>query len=182
MTAAMTTARNLHEWKGELPRVSSDEQKNNYHALNRVRYSITDDDWGKKVRAFRELFNLSLPTELTMLSPQDKMLHTSMLLSELSEFSAASEPIEALDGLLDIIYVALGAALHMGFSPQQLLLAMEEIHAANMTKVLDNGRPLINDGEIDPTQPVGKVLKTNNYVKPSIAEAIAGPAGDAPDA
>lgn len=187
MTAAMTKARELHDWEGELPRIPSDEEKARYRQHNQIRYSITEDDWGNKIHAFHLLMRQQIASSPSLLSPEAKTRRIVMLLSELNEFATASTPIDLLDGVLDICYVALGAAIEAGFSPRQILLGMEEVHASNMTKVQDDGSPLINDGLINPTEPVGKVLKTHNYIRPDIAAAIAvvggpAPAKDTPDA
>lgn len=38
------------------------------------------------------------------------------------------------------------------------------VHASNMRKLDEFGKPIVNDGVIDPTRPVGKVLKPKNWV------------------
>lgn len=172
MTQAMIAARNLHDWEGELPRFPDADQKAAYFARNRIRYSLTEDDWAKKVHAFHVLMQSKLADEPSLLVPEDKNLWLMLLHSEVHEMETASNPIELLDGALDVCYVALGIALKAGFTPQQIVMGMEEVHASNLTKVMDDGKPLINDGLIRPDEPVGKVLKTNNYVRPDLAAAI----------
>lgn len=44
----------------------------------------------------------------------------------------------------------------------------DEVHASNMSKLDDNGEPIINDGIINPNEPIGKVLKSSNYRKANI--------------
>jgi predicted HAD superfamily Cof-like phosphohydrolase len=121
---------------------------------------------------------LPLPETPTALEPLAKMLHASLLQEELAEFAASDGLEEQIDGLIDLIYVAVGALLHLGLNPNQIHQAFSEVQCSNMTKVMDNGKPLINDGVIDPSKPIGKVLKTNNYTPPSIAEALRLPAED----
>lgn len=113
------------------------------------------------------------------------------------------DPIETADGLGDINVVIHGTALEMGID---LDAVTTEIHRSNMSKMGEDGQPIINgcrhwesnpgahDGEetrahclnqlmgaasceeqghsIDPSQPIGKILKGPNYFKPDIAKVI----------
>lgn len=47
-----------------------------------------------------------------------------------------------------------------------------EVHASNLSKLDENGKPIINDGVIDPRKPVGKVLKGKNYFEPKLEEIL----------
>lgn len=137
-----------------------------------LRSSIVSDEWPRMVRAFRTVMNLPLPGKPTALTAADKEHHATLLMSETHEFATATDVVEQADGLLDVIYVALGALKHLGLSDNQILAGFGEVHASNMTKVQDNGKPLVNDGTIAPDEPIGKVLKTHNYVRPALAEAM----------
>lgn len=48
----------------------------------------------------------------------------------------------------------------------------DEVHASNMSKLDENGKPIINDGIIDPRKPIGKVLKGSNYFEPKLKEIL----------
>lgn len=48
----------------------------------------------------------------------------------------------------------------------------DEIHASNMSKLDENGKPIINDGIIDPRKPIGKVLKGSNYFEPKLKDIL----------
>lgn len=104
---------------------------------------------------------------------------------------------EMADALGDIIYVCCGMAIEMGID---LRFVMAEIQASNMSKLDQWGMPIINrcrggdegveddpcsfEGKphdhkcdkpshrINPTQPVGKVLKGPNYHPPQIAKIL----------
>lgn len=85
---------------------------------------------------------------------------------------------EVMDALGDLRYVDVGMAIEMGYDPRPVV---EEIHASNMTKLGDDGKPIINgvslgyrEGEqkFDSTARVGKVLKGPHYVEPNIAAAL----------
>ena len=85
---------------------------------------------------------------------------------------------EVMDALGDVNYVDTGFAIEMGYDPRPVL---DEIHAGNLTKLGEDGKPIINgvtvgyrDGEagFDPTARSGKVLKGPNYVEPNIPAAL----------
>jgi predicted HAD superfamily Cof-like phosphohydrolase len=137
--------------------------------LNAPRKSLVSDNWIEKVRIFNQLRGDRFPDEPTLLSTAEARLQIAMLDEELNEITAAiglpideaePNPIEALDGILDLIYVALGTALRLGFSQNQILCAMEEIHASNMTKFSDEGKPVLS--------PLGKITKGPNYIAPDL--------------
>jgi predicted HAD superfamily Cof-like phosphohydrolase len=98
--------------------------------------------------------------------------------------------IEIMDALADIVYVCYGFAAELGLPLQ---VALQEVHASNLTKLGEDGLPIINkcvntrdhlDGQpdpdchmphhrINPNLPVGKVLKGRNYVKAQLAAVLA---------
>jgi len=41
-----------------------------------------------------------------------------------------------------------------------------------MSKLDTNGKPIINDGKIDPTRPIGKVLKSAEYSAPNLQKIL----------
>lgn len=178
MTKAMNKALDLYpapdEWvpgKG-LPTRLTDAQRADRMQAIMLRSSLTSDEWPRMVRAFRMVMQRELPDMPTPLAPAAKEHHATLLMSEVHEFSAAGDVIGQADGLFDVIYVALGALAHLGLTDTQILAGFAEVHASNMTKVQDSGKPLINDGLIAPDEPIGKVLKTHNYVRPALAEAM----------
>jgi predicted HAD superfamily Cof-like phosphohydrolase len=87
--------------------------------------------------------------------------------------------IEMADALGDIVVVAFGMAIEMGVDLNRVLA---EIMRANMSKLDENGRPLINQcgrGDCEqpcmesnhwpkPDDPHGKVLKASGYRGPDI--------------
>lgn len=69
--------------------------------------------------------------------------------------------LEVADALGDLVYVIYGFALEMGYD---LRAVIQEIHASNLTKLGEDGQPVLRDD--------GKVLKGPNYVLPNIREAL----------
>lgn len=65
--------------------------------------------------------------------------------------------VEVADALGDLIYVIYGFALEMGYDLAQVVA---EIHASNLTKLGDDGKPILRED--------GKVMKGPNYTKPNL--------------
>lgn len=102
------------------------------------------------------------------------------------------DPIESADGLGNVnVIINFNAAWH-GFNLRRVTL---EIHDSNMSKLGEDGKPIINrctgcqnpdltdtrvvhDSDehtlLDPTKPMGKILKGPNFRKPDIAKVIYG--------
>lgn len=151
-------------------RFGTPDYTRNARQLNLARVSLTHEDWSFKVRAFRVLNNLPIQQFITGLSAEDAQVHGKIIGEEYHEFMTAlhvGDWKESLDGGLDLIYTVLGALLHIGFSPSQLNAAMQEVHAANLTKLDENGQPIIDAN--------GKVQKGPNYCPPNLVEAIDSP-------
>jgi len=68
---------------------------------------------------------------------------------------------EVADALGDLVYVIYGLALEMGYDLRDVI---REIHASNMTKLGEDGKPIYRED--------GKVLKGPNYMKPNIPAAL----------
>jgi predicted HAD superfamily Cof-like phosphohydrolase len=91
--------------------------------------------------------------------------------------------VEQADALGDIVVVAFGMAIEMGVDLNRVLA---EIMRANMSKLDENGRPLINQcsrGDCEqpcmesthwpkPDDPHGKVLKASGYRGPDIHHVL----------
>lgn len=87
------------------------------------------------------------------------------------------DPVEAADGLADIVVIAYGSALHQGINLDNCIC---EVHDSNMSKTFD-GKPVVNgetegyrEGEpgFDPSKPIGKILKGPNYWQANIRRVI----------
>jgi predicted HAD superfamily Cof-like phosphohydrolase len=69
--------------------------------------------------------------------------------------------VETADGLGDIVYIAYGEALKRGID---LDAVIAEIHASNMSKLGEDGKPIIRED--------GKILKGPSYRKPDLARVL----------
>lgn len=96
------------------------------------------------------------------------------------DYRTPYDPVETLDGLADVKVIANGTAVQFGLPLPE---ADEEVFESNMSKLDEEGRPIVNhcticfglgtDSEcnhelLDPSQPVGKILKGPNFRKPNI--------------
>ncbi len=122
-------------------------------------------------RTRMELFDFSLSADelavhLLLCASKDKsgiLMRLHLCLEELGELAsglAHDDPVEALDALADMRYVADGAIHHLGFGGV-FNDAMAEVHASNMSKLL-NGKPVLNAA--------GRFQKPPGYFKPDLTK------------
>lgn len=89
-------------------------------------------------------------------------------LAELAEAMAQRSIVGCLDALTDMTYVVDGTYLTLGLGHYKAA-AREEVHASNMSKLGEDGKPIISDA--------GRVDKGPNYRKPDLA-AVLGMEGE----
>lgn len=88
--------------------------------------------------------------------------------------------IETADALSDLVYVIEGLNIEAGIPSDEIF---NEVHASNMSKLDDNGNPIVSDG-VTPAihdgkvKPLGKILKSENYFDPDLKSIINGEAPD----
>ena len=123
------------------------------------------------VREFHDAFGVENADTPTLLSEHDAMLRYKLLREENEEYLEACEKgdmVEIADALGDILYIWAGTVLKHGLQ-EKIEPIFAEIQRSNMSKLGADGKPIINDGIIDPDKPVGKVLKGPQYFPPNIA-------------
>jgi len=88
-----------------------------------------------------------------------------------TELSEHALKVEVVDAMGDMEYINYGTADILGIPLDQ---AVDIIHDSNMSKLGDDGKPIINgqNGNYDPTRPIGKILKGPNYHKPYLDELV----------
>lgn len=112
------------------------------------------------VEDFHREFNLSIKTIPCI--PEQKEIDLAMKLikeevKELEDGFVAKDVVEVADGLGDIIYVVLGAAIRCGIDLEPVF---REIHRSNMTK--KGGYKAEN----------GKWIKPSTYEKPKLLPVL----------
>lgn len=132
----------------------------------------------KMVEAFHDAFGIKMETSPTAgglyLEQRRELAEKRFKFLEeenLEYFQAVEEGdvVGILDALVDQLYFVFGTATLHGV--QHLLVpAFEEVQRSNMSKLGADGKPIINDGILNPDVPVGKVLKGPNYSKPNLKQ------------
>ncbi len=90
----------------------------------------------KDVRDFHEKFGM-LPLGAGPLSAMDSRRRADQMREELREFEDAcadSDPVKAVDALVDLAYFTLGSAVSMGVQETTWQRCWDAVHSANMAK------------------------------------------------
>ena len=144
------------------------------------------NQWQRDVRQFHITFKQPAPEQPTFLTAHQRMLRCRLLLEETMEYikacgfrlghidqggrtmmilaedpTAQIDPIEQIDGLVDVIYIALGSAIMMGLDLQPF---WEEVHGSNMRKVGADGKAHVRED--------GKILKPEGWEPPNIGKVF----------
>ena len=122
---------------------------------------------------FNKAFNLPTATEPTEISEERVQLQYNMMLEELTEYKEANNIVERADALIDQFEILLGMFAEHGML-SRLTLLYDEVHRSNMSKLDDNGKPIINgeNGVFYPTRPLGKVIKSKNFKEPEFGPVL----------
>ena len=110
------------------------------------------------LKDFHEAFDCVHNNSPTIVDDATALLRVKLLVSESSETAEAManrDMVEILDGLVDVLYVTVGAAVSYGLG-DILMDAFTVVHKNNMTKCGPDGKA-IKDGS-------GKVIKPKGYV------------------
>ncbi len=118
----------------------------------------------QSVKKFMETFGQEVKNKAEF--PEEKIvkLRLNLIKEELEEFRQAVEKKdikEVADALTDILYVTYGAGHAFGIN---LDSCFEEVQNSNMSKLGDDGKPIVNDQ--------GKVMKGPKYFKPDLSKYI----------
>jgi len=90
------------------------------------------------------------------------MLRNALLDEEVGELLTATtrmDNIEALDAVVDCMYILIGTAVELGID-HLIPAAFAEVHRSNMTKLDANGNPAFRAD--------GKITKSELYEKPNL--------------
>ena len=86
------------------------------------------------VREFMRTFQQYVPATPVMPDPVTQNLRYRLIDEEAQELNEATDKVDYLDAVGDLLYVVYGAALAAGFSPHQVDAAFCDIHRSNMSK------------------------------------------------
>lgn len=147
----------------------------------------------EQVKLFMELMGQEIPAVPTIPSQAIQQLRYGLIdeeNKELADAAAAGDLVEVADALCDILYVAFGACLAYGFSPELMQELFAEVQRSNMSKVCPNvqnaAKTMVRYEDQFPEIPVymklvgdegkyvvcrqsdNKVLKSINYSEPDL--------------
>lgn len=133
----------------------------------------------RSVEQFHTAFNIAQDIEW---SNETLALRLKLLEEEFDEYVGATHElilderrqgakVDLLDALADMLYIIYGTAdvLHLPLDE-----AFRRVHESNMSKLDEHGKPIINgeNGIMDNTRPVGKVLKSKRYRPPELSDLV----------
>jgi predicted HAD superfamily Cof-like phosphohydrolase len=120
-----------------------------------------------KVAAFHDAFGISNETTpVGKIAESDFLLRYKLMREENEEYLEACQKrdiVEIADALGDQLYILCGTILKHGLQ-DKIEEVFNEIQRSNMSKLDENGKPIYRED--------GKVLKSNLYFKPNIAEIL----------
>ena len=114
---------------------------------------------------FMEAFGQDVQFEPTWPDFNTRELRLELIQEELDELSDAvadRDMIQIADALTDLLYVVYGAGHSFGIDLDE---CFQEVHASNMSKLGEDGRPIYRED--------GKVLKGPSFFEPDL-EGILG--------
>ncbi len=122
-----------------------------------------------KLKEFNKAFNIDKANDRN--SPD--LLRYNLIKEENTEYYESKNLVDIADALGDSLYVLIGTIIYHGLE-DKIVDVFNEIHYSNMSKLDDNGKPIINgeNGVFDVNKPLGKVLKSNNFVEPNLSEIL----------
>jgi predicted HAD superfamily Cof-like phosphohydrolase len=116
----------------------------------------------KKVAAFHRVFKQTQADEPTLIPEDDFILRHKLMAEENDEYKEAcwsGDMIDIADALGDQLYILCGTMLKHGMQ-YKMEQVFNEIHESNMSKLGENGEPLLRED--------GKIQKGPNYFKPAL--------------
>lgn len=118
------------------------------------------------VREFHNCFNIENRETPGIPDKRTCLIRLQLLQEELGELAhglASGDVVECLDALGDLQYVLDGTFLALGLDKYKME-AVREIHRSNMTKLGDDGKPILNEA--------GRVVKSSNYEPPNLKKLL----------
>jgi predicted HAD superfamily Cof-like phosphohydrolase len=116
------------------------------------------------VMDFHRVFRLPVGTSSFEKDEERRELRRDLIEEECEEFVDAidmGDPSAAFDAIIDLIYVATGAAVEWGWDLEE---AWDRVQASNMSKLDADGNPILRED--------GKVLKGPNFEPPYLDDLV----------
>jgi|TARA_B100000787_G_scaffold59680_1_gene43567 predicted HAD superfamily Cof-like phosphohydrolase len=117
-----------------------------------------------KVKIFMETFGQEVKHKPSFSNNKINKLRYNLIKEELEELNDAmknNDLLEVADALTDILYVTYGAGHAFGIDLDK---CFEEVQNSNMSKLDENGKPILNEA--------GKIMKGPKYYKPNLSKYL----------
>ena len=129
-----------------------------------------------KVKDFQQTFDQVVNRKPALVDLELANLRFELMKEENEEYMQAvidKDVVEVADALGDQLYILIGTILSHGMQ-EVIVDVFNEIHRSNMSKLDENGNPIINgqNGVLDITRELGKVLKSPRYSKPNFDKIL----------
>lgn len=118
----------------------------------------------QRVREFHEVFNCDISDTPKLPDEPSVDLRVDLIEEELDELYEGlknDDIVEVADALTDMLYVVYGAGVTFGIDLDK---CFEEVHRSNMSKLDENGNPVLRDD--------GKVMKGPNFSHPDLKKVL----------
>lgn len=116
------------------------------------------------VAKFHEVYGTYMQDNPDFPNQNVRDLRIKLLQEEFDEYLLAEKDnhfIEVCDALGDMLYIIYGTCVSYGIPIDEIF---QEIHNSNMSKLDENGNPIVRED--------GKILKGPNYFKPDIKNIV----------
>lgn len=129
-----------------------------------------------QVELFQNAFSQPINQKPTLVNQELSELRFELMKEENEEYLEAvlnKDLVGIMDALGDQLYILCGTILTHG--GQHIIESVfEEIQRSNMSKLDENGKPIINgeNGVLDGSRPLGKILKPKTYSEPNIKQFL----------
>jgi predicted HAD superfamily Cof-like phosphohydrolase len=120
----------------------------------------------EQVKEFYKKFRIPFPDSLKFITVERAAMRNNILSEEVNELLNATlnnNLVEVADAITDCMYILIGTAIEYGIS-DKLPIFFDEVHRSNMSKLDDNGEPILRED--------GKILKSNNYTPPNLKNIV----------
>ena len=120
---------------------------------------------------FQKAFGLTHNDSPVNLPESEGLLRYKLLREENEEYLEAvqaGDRVEIADALGDQLYLVLGSIVSHGMQ-HVIEEVFDAVHESNMSKLDGSGNPIVNgeNGVFNADKPIGKVLKSVRYFKPT---------------
>lgn len=123
--------------------------------------------WQQYVLEFHQIYGHAVGAYPQTITEDQKKFRLSLIKEEVKELKkalAADDLVETYDACIDIIWVTLGLMVVSGMDAAP---GFDVVRESNLSKLGEDGKPILSRGIEEDGYPVGKVLKGPNYVPPT---------------